>query len=164
MTEGQTDGWRRVNRAEAAAAFCSGMPVWDTVWQTKRYVDKKHTDIVHAGKMKGIETRGVGMRRKERKGQTEAQRMTRETGERKELELPSKTFWTKLIHLKAKCPNTKTLNYRKELKPNYTSPQVKTKLLVLQPLIELRSPQLLGTSLSCFHVVAVFPARRDGYI
>lgn len=46
--------------------------------------------------------------------------MTREMREKKEIELQSKTGWTKLIHLKAKCSNTKTVNYTKKLNGNHT--------------------------------------------
>lgn len=92
-----------------------------------------------------------------------------ETGERKEKKekgkaVAARLVWTKLIHLKAKCPNPKTLNYTN---PDYNSLQVKTNFLILQPLQGLyssRSLQMLSILLSWFDFVALFRAQRHEYI
>lgn len=96
------------------------------------------------------------MERKERQGGLE-----NDTGERmtKELEPFSTNVKLKVIYVKAKCSNSKTIDYIKDHNSNRNSP---LRAMILQL---LRNPkELLAFFLNPSFIVASFPAQKQGCI
>lgn len=83
--------------------------------------------------MKGIETWGVGVGRKEIKG-TDRGTEDGAKGRGKGEGCCCQPIWTKLIHLKAKCPKSKNTELHKHSILITNSLQVRTKLLIFQGL------------------------------